>query len=467
LKIFLVAAGALILLVAFAALAALLFLNVDAYRPRVESAASDVSGMEVAVEGRLHIGFFPGLHMTLQGVRVRNRGTQVAFFEEADIAIGLLSLLRNELRYGDITFKRARISIERRRDGTYNYEKPRAAEALFPGLDLQKVTFRELDVVYVDEGGGASLRLGNCHGELDRMRHPGSAKFLAKLSLSGRVACAGFSQKDVAVSDLAFSLEATDGVFDFKPVTMRAFGGEGSGTLRVDHSGAIPVLHLDYVLKKFRIEEYFKGKALGKSVRGAMDFSIKLSMRGRTRDELRRSADGEMSLSGANLMLAGVDLDKELSEYEASQKFNLFDLTAFVFAGPLGLAVTKGAEFATLVHGEGGSTQIRNVVSKWKVAKGVAHAADVAMTTSHNRLALQGGLDFVNDDFDDVVVALVDSNGCAKVRQKIHGSFGNPAVENPGVLASITGPVRSLLRKIPGAAAKCEVFYSGSLAPPA
>jgi AsmA protein len=193
-------------------------------------------------------------------------------------------------------------------------------------------------------------------------------------------------------------------------------------------------------------------------------------MRGRTRVELRQSANGVMSLSGTNLTLAGVDLDKQLSKYESSQKFNLFDMTAFLFAGPLGLAVTKGIEFSSLAQQSGGSTQIRTVVSRWKVEKGVAHAKDVAMATIENRLALQGGLDFVNDEYDDVVVAMIDSNGCARVRQKIRGPFSQPVVEKPNVMASLAGPVLNLLSKarglLPGTGEKCEVFYSGSVAPP-
>jgi AsmA protein len=104
------------------------------------------------------------------------------------------------------------------------------------------------------------------------------------------------------------------------------------------------------------------------------------------------------------------------------------------------------------------------------VEKGVAHARDAAMATPENRLALQGGLDFVNDEYDDVVVALIDSNGCAKVRQKIHGAFSKPVVEKPNVLASLAGPVLHLLRKagdlLPGSGGKCEVFYNGSVAAP-
>lgn len=470
-RILLVVFGALVAILVLAAVAALILVDVNVYKPRVEAMASHALGMNVAVEGRLRVALVPGLRVALERVRIRNRGAQIAFVEEADLAVGFLSLLRRDPRYGNIALKRARISIEYGRDGRYSFEKPPGAEATFPALDIQQVSFTELIVAYLDRGSGGSFELRSCDGELSRMRHPGAAKFLSRLSVSGKFACRELVGKDAQGSDLEFSVAATDGVFEFKPVTMRAFGGEGSGILRMDRSGAIPMVHVDYALKRFRIEEYFKKLPAGKSASGLMDFSIALSMRGRTRAELRRSAEGEMTLSGKNLTLAGVDLDRDLSRYESSQRFNLFDLTAFVFAGPVGLAVTKGTELASLIHPDGGSTQIRTVVSKWKVEKGVAHAKDVALTTRENRLALQGGLDFVGEEFDEVTVALVDSTGCAKVRQRIRGKFSDPVVERPAILTSVTGPVRKLLSRarelVSGKDRKCEVFYDGSVAPPA
>ena len=69
-----------------------------------------------------------------------------------------------------------------------------------------------------------------------------------------------------------------------------------------------------------------------------------------------------------------------------------------------------------------------------------------------------------------MIVALIDSNGCANVRQKIRGPFSKPVVEKLDVLASLAGPVLKLLSKaralLPGPRAKCEVFYNGSVAPP-
>jgi AsmA protein len=470
LKIFLFALGGLVGVLLLAALAVMLVVDSDAYKPRAEAAASDALGMNVTVEGRLRIGIVPGLHVTLENVRIRNRGTEIAFVKEAVLAIELLSLFEQNLHYGSVVLNGARISIERGRDGRYNYEKLPEAKEAFPALDLREVTFADLIVAYADKASGSGFESSGCSGELTNMRHPGGAAFLSRVSFSGEFACSEVRGKNTTVSDLKFSVEATVGVFDFEPVTMRVFGGQGSGSMHMDRSVTVPVVHVSYSLPKFRIEEVFKGLPPGKSVNGLMDFSTTLSMRGQTRVELRQSANGEMSLSGMNLSLAGADLDKELLKYKSSLNFSLVDLSAFLFAGPVGLAATKGYEFARLGQQTGGSTQIRTVVSKWKVEKGVAYAKDVAMATRENRLALQGGLDFVDDEYDDVIVALIDSNGCAKVRQKISGPFSKPVVDKLGVLASLSGPVLKLLSNaralLPGTRERCEVFYSGSVAPP-
>lgn len=470
LKISLFALGGLVGALVLAALAVMLLADSDAFKSHAEAAAFAALGMNVTVEGRLRIGVIPGLQATLENVRIRNRGTEIAFVKQAVLAINPLSLFRQKLRYDSVALNGARISIERDRDGRYNYEKLPEAEKMFHALDVREVTFADLIVAYADKESGIGFVSGGCSGELTNMRHPGGATFLSRVSLSGKFACSEVRGKDTTVSDLTFSVKAIEGDFNFEPVTMSVFGGHGSGSMRVDRSVAEPIVQVSYSLSKFRIEEFFKGRPLGKSVNGLMDFSTTLSMRGQTRVALRQSANGEMSLSGMNLTLGGVDIDKELLKYESSQNFNLIDVSAFLFAGPIGLAATKGYEFAGLGQQSGGSTRIRTVVSEWKVEKGVAYAKDVVMATRKNRLALHGGLDFVDDKYDEVIVALIDSSGCAKVRQKIRGPFSKPVVQKNGVMASLAGPVLKLLSKarelVRGTRETCEVFYSGSVGPP-
>lgn len=464
------AIGALIGFLVLVAIALRLFFDVNAYKPRFEAAASDVLGMEVSVGGRLGIGFFPGLLVTLEDVHIRNRGDDVATAKQVRLGIAFLPLFQNQVRIEKIALEHPRITIESGLDGRFNYEKPEAAGGTLPALNLAQASLSDGTLLYVDKRSGKGFEAGGCNLDVSRLQlaqrvRPSRMKHL---SLAAELTCGEVRTKDYTASDLKFSLAGKNGVFDLKPLTMRIFGGQGSGSIRADFSGAVPLYRVSYILPQFHIEEYLKTLSPHKLAEGSMDFSVNLSMQGNTMNELRQTAQGRITLRGKNLTLSGRDLDREFARFESSQNFNLVDVGAYFFAGPLGLVVTKGYDFARIFQGSGGQSEIRTLVSDWKVDHGVAQARDVAMATNKNRVALRGALDLANERFAGVTLALIDAKGCAKVRQKIRGTFQKPVVEKPSTLKSIAGPVLKLLKQVkkvfPGG--ECEVFYAGSVAPP-
>ncbi|WP_082708490.1 AsmA-like C-terminal region-containing protein [Thiobacillus denitrificans] len=242
----------------------------------------------------------------------------------------------------------------------------------------------------------------------------------------------------------------------------------GFGNLRADFTGAVPRYHVSYALSRFHVDAFLKPLSPQNATEGSVDLTANLSMQGETVRKMKQSMEGQVSLRGKNLILNGRNLDQEFDRFESSQTFNLVDVGAFFFAGPVGLAVTKGYSFASILQGSAGRSEIRTLVSDWKVERGVALSQDVAIATNKNRVALQGGLDFVNERFDDVTVVLIDDKGCIRAQQTIHGAFKNPVVENPSTLKSLTGPVVKLLKQVgslfPGG--ECDVFYAGSVVPP-
>jgi uncharacterized protein involved in outer membrane biogenesis len=469
LKIILFAISGFVGLLVLVAVALLLFVDPNAYKPRFEAAASGALGMEVRVGGRLGIGLFPGLLVTLEDVHIRTRGVDIVSAKEVRLGIDLLPLIQKEVRIGKIALKNPSISIERDRDGKFNFETPQTVGTL-PALDLAKVSLSDGNILYADKKSGEGFEAGDCSLDVRRLLLSGgkSTDLIKNLSFTAELDCGEIRTKDFTVSDLKFSADGKNGVFDLKPITMRVFSGQGSGSIRADFSGAVPLYHVRYSLPQFRIEEFFKTLSPQKVAEGSMNFSANLSMQGKTVNEMKQTANGEAALRGENLTLNGRNLDLEFSRFESSQNFNLVDVGAFFFAGPVGLAITKGYNFASIFQGSGGSSKIRTLVSDWKVGHGVAQAQDVAMATNEHRIALRGGLDFVNGRFDDVTVALIDAKGCAKVRQKIRGPFQNPVVEKPNILKSLAGPALKLLKKgrklFPGG--ECEVIYAGSVAPP-
>ena len=464
------AIGALIGLLVLVALALFIFLDVNAYKPRFEAAVSEVFGMEVKVGGRLGIGFFPTLLVTLKDVHIRNRGKELATAREARIGIDLLTLLHKGVQIEQIVLEHPSISIEKNRDGTFNFEKPEAARGPLPNLNLAKLSFSDGTLRYVDKQSGEGLEAGDCsldvrHLQLSGRNRPGIMK---NLSLAAELVCGEVRTKNHAASDLKFSVAGQRGIFDLKPLTMRVFAGQGSGSIRADYTGAVPLYRVHYFLTQFQIEAFLKNLSPQKSAEGLIDFSADLSMQGETMDKLRQTTQGQISLRGKNLILNGRNLDQEFARFESSQTFNLVDVGALFFAGPVGLAVTKGYNFASILQGSEGRSEIRTLVSDWKVERGVAQSQDVAMSTGKNRVALQGRLDFVNEQFDDVTVALIDAKGCIRAQQKIHGSFKNPVVEKQSAIKSLTGPVLKLLKQVAGLfpGGECKVFYAGSVASP-
>ena len=554
-KIVLLAVGGVFALVILAVVALVLFVDVNAHKPWLETSVSDALGMEVRIGGKLGIGFFPRFHITVEDVRIRNRGADVASAKETILGTELLPLLRKEVRIVKISMKRPRISIEQDLDGRFNFETPveeagkkatvEAKETRF-SLDVTNISLSDGALFYANKKTDEVLEAGDFSLEVNRLRFTGgkNTDLLKNLSFAAEFACKEFRKGSLAISNLTFRIEGKDGLYgirpvtadrlvysghdgkvtvdrlalgvdnlsiggdgkadllrrisfsgtagigevrtedlvvsdlksavagkdgvlDLDPVTMRLFGGQGSGSLRADLSGPVPQYHVRYSLAKFRIEEFLKTLSPKKAAEGSMDFSSTLSMQGKTAIEMKRTAGGEVSLRGENLTLDGVDLDRVFSRYEASQSFNLVDVSAFFFAGPFAPLITKAYNFASIYRGTGGSSRIRKLVSDWKVERGVAQARDVALATNEYRIALKGSLDFVNERFNDVIVAVVDEKGCATVRQKIRGPFGNPVVENASVLQSVAGPVLKLFKqakKLLGG--KCEVVYAGSVAPP-
>jgi AsmA protein len=366
--------------------------------------------------------------------------------------------------------KRPRISIERDHAGRFNFESPATGAKTSPALDLPKVSLSEATFVYADQRFAEKIEAEGCRLDAHDLRLPAGPRssLLRGVSLTAELACANVRHADLMVADLKASAVAAHGVFDLQPVTATSFGAKGSGSVRADFSSAVPVYHFRYVLPQFPIEEFFKTVSQRKVATGRVDFSANLFSQGDSGKALRQSLRGEISLRGRHLTLSGGDLDKEFARFESSQRFSLVDVGAFFFVGPLGLVVTKGLNFATLLQEPTGSSEIGVLVSDWKVERGVARAQDVAMATKANRVALKGGLDFVDNRFDDLTVALIDEKGCAKVRQEVRGTFENPVVEKPGLIESLAGPALRLLKKGSEAlgGGQCAAFYNGSVAAP-
>ncbi len=451
----------------------LLLLNLQVFKPQIEASASNALGMDVHIKGRLGIDLFPGFGISLKGVSVQKKGADVVTVEKMRIGLRLIPLMKHEVRLSRLRLIRPVFSIVRYKNGRFNFEKPERSliERL---LTVNKISISEGRLVYTDENSGERIKVDDFDGtirDLSYGRTEGAGP-LRNISFNGDIKCKTVTIKNLTLTDLVMRTAGGDGILDIDPVSMHIFGGTGKGSVHVDMTGALPRYRVVTTLNKFRIEKliqaYSSGETFRKSMEGTVSFSADLTATGKSMDEVKRSLNGDVSLNGDDLMLNTMDVDALIPKYERSQNFNLVDVGAYFLVGPFGPVITKSYNFGSVYEESlGGKGIIKKLVSIWKVKNGVAGATDVAFATKKYRIAMKGGLNFNNDQFDEVTVAVLDKRGCAVYSQKVHGPFRKAKIEKISVLKSITGSVTNALKdawKFVGG--KCTAFYTGSVAQP-
>ena len=470
-KVFFITTG-VITMVVFAIIVALL-LNIQAFKPQIEAAASNALGMEVRIKGRLGIVFFPGIGISLKNVSVRRGGADVVTVEKMRMGLRLIPLTRHEVRPSRVGLVQPVFSIVRYKNGMFNFEKPEHTliERL---LTVNKISISEGRLVYIDERSSERIEVDDFDGTIRNLSYGRSdnAGLFKNISFSGDIRCKALTINNLTLTNLVMNTVAGNGILDINLVSMNIFGGTGKGSVHVDVTGASPHYRVITTLNRFRIEKLIQasspGKIPQKSMAGTVNVSADLKAMGRSADEMKRSLNGDVSLNGDNLTLYSIDIDELIPKYERSQNFNLVDVGAFFLVGPLGPVLTKSYNFGSVYEeSRGGQGIISKLVSIWKVKNGIAGAIDVALASKKYRIAMMGGLDFVNDRFDDVIVAVLDKRGCAVYSQKVHGPFSKAQIEKVSILKSITGSVSNVLKdawKFIGG--ECKVFYSGSVAQP-
>ncbi len=461
-------------LVAF--IAFLLIVDVNAFKPRAEVAISDALGMDVKIDGKMGIVLFPRFGISLENVRVENRKMDVVSLEKVRIGLKIIPLLKREVRISEFGLIQPKFTIERDKSRKFNFEtsarKPaREKERPLAALTVRKFFISRGVVVYRDKRSDKKTKLKEFDLTISNFAFSGDGvkDLLQNISFTGNFSCKQLRTNGLEVSDLMFAIRWGEGIVSISPLTMDIFNGKGKGTITVDVTEKTPLFRIHYAVSGFRFEKFLGAFSQREMMKGRMDFSTNLSMRGKSLDEIKRTVSGDVSLKGETLSLSNLDLDRLLAKYRKSQSFNIVDVGAFFFVGPFGPMLTKGHDFTGVYKSAGGGEgMIQRLVSEWNIENGIAETRDAAFATKQNRIALKGRLDFMKEQFDDVTIAVLNKKGCPEFSQKIRGPFRNPQVEKASVLKSIAGPVLKIFEKTKAfvTRGKCKVFYEGSVKHP-
>jgi AsmA protein len=446
--------------------------NINAYKPRIEAAASGATGLEVRINGKLGLSFFP-FGVSARDIRVASKSGEILSLANLKLGAELIPLLKKQLKVTSCELVKPVASIVKEADGKYNFEstekkspkgKPEAA------LTLNEFRLSKGVLVYLDKKTGEKTELKDFNLASEDLVIPDTSEDIIKsVSLTGSFDCKEVRKKDLRIVNVKSPVKVDKGVIYLMPLTMDIFGSQAQGDLTADNSEADAVYKINLKVSKLDFEKFTESFSTKKVIGGKGDLYASLTIKEKGSRNLMSGMDGTFSLRGDNLVIYTMDLDKVLTSYETSQKFNLVDVGAFFIAGPLSAVAIRGYRYGDFYsQTRGGQGAITQFISHWKIKNGVADATDCALATRHNRIALKGRLNLVSKQYDDVIVALLDDKGCAKFKQGISGPFSSPKVGAVSTVESLAGPIFNLFSKakrlVQGG--KCEVFYNGSVQQP-
>lgn len=105
-----------------AGIAAVLLFDINSYKPKIETAVSEATGLDVRIRGRIGLSFFP-LGISVKDILVANRGSEVLSMESLRLRAEFLPLLKRQLKVSACELVSPAVTIVKNADGKFNFEK--------------------------------------------------------------------------------------------------------------------------------------------------------------------------------------------------------------------------------------------------------------------------------------------------------------------------------------------------------
>ncbi len=315
-------------------------------------------------------------------------------------------------------------------------------------------------------GSADTIDIQALHLNMEREQHkiPRGTNSLAVLTADIKMGAQYIHSRHFKVDDVEYQIDVDEGAYTVIPLSSRFFGKPGTGIFTIAPFAKPLWGHIEYAVEQFQIEDLLSTFREEPYLSGPMDFNVILDFKGSNLDTILSTINADIQIKGQNLRFEGLDIDKFINKFNRSQHFNLVDVGAVIVAGPIGLAVTKGSDYALVfVHNKDEFSTITELISDNSIKDGHLELSDVAFATEKNRIAIKGWYNAISDSLD-IIVGVVNPEGCEILSQEIYGPLKNPELGSVKIISKLFAPVSNLFKDTSGK--DCEPFYTGKLKHP-
>jgi uncharacterized protein involved in outer membrane biogenesis len=214
-KVLLALGGGAVVLV-LAAVVFALTLDINSYRPRIEAAVSGATGLEVRINGKMGLSFFP-FGISAKDIHVANRGDEIISLEDLKLGAEWMPLLNKQLKVTSCELVKPAITIVKGPDGKYNFETKEQPGAAFYMNDLK---LSNGALVYLDKKTGEKTEFKDVNLAVKDLSIAGEV--IKNASFTGSFDCREVLQKDFRIENLKVPVKAVKGIYNFDPLTIGA-----------------------------------------------------------------------------------------------------------------------------------------------------------------------------------------------------------------------------------------------------
>jgi uncharacterized protein YhdP len=430
--------GVLILLVA----GSTMFFDVNRYKPQIEQAVANATGLNLKINGKASLRLFPHIHVALRDVHLSNPsqpGEEIFSMNEIQVAPQALPfLLHRQMIVNQISLVEPKLRIQKSAAGRMNFETPKletaqraapskhaAGQKAPPTSAIQEIHSIILEngaVSYVDRTSGTTVTIGKLNVNLSGVAW-NQIDPVKSLSFHGRIDAGSVKSGTLAATEIKAQIRDEHGLIDLDPIQAAIFGGSIRGTAEADLRRASPKIKIAQTLSGIDLDQAVPG--LKNRVTGTANGTVNLSTSGKGAQSLTKDLNGTVAIRGQNIKTS-VDVDKIASNLKSPQVMDLAKLGSSLFSSS---TPEKAGQAAGTAGSTVGQFAIHDLVSNWKIHQGVAETQKVALATSKNTVAFKGSVNLNSRNYQDFYIATVDDKGCAQKKVQISGPLTHPHPE--------------------------------------
>jgi len=220
-KVLFILGGGAVALVLVVVIFALTF-NINSYRPRIEAAASGATGLEVRINGKMGLSFFP-FGVSAKDIHVANKGGEILSLENLKLGVELMPLLKKQLKVTRCDLAKPVVTIVKDVDGKYNFESTEKKSTKGqPGapFSLNDLKLSKGVLVYLDKKTGEKTEFKDFNLAIKDLSIAGDV--IKNASFTGNFDCKEVLQKDFRIENLKAPVKAVKGIYNFEPLAIGA-----------------------------------------------------------------------------------------------------------------------------------------------------------------------------------------------------------------------------------------------------